>query len=138
MAVNPGLMSVAPQESERVIADRLNVGQLEITALGEPNGTFMTLAVRARAKPAQELVWVDASVSVCPIDLHHASSARRTQLDRLRGVTHEMRPSHLPDPAAVRSRTETVAWLASSSASASWISLRSRSGQGCSGSSVVA
>jgi len=109
MAVNAGLVPITPNESERIISNWLNVDQLQIAALGEPNGPCVTLAVRTRAKPAQELVWVDATMPICPVDLHHASPPRRAQLDRSRPVGHGVPPSHLPDAAAVRSRTETVA-----------------------------
>jgi hypothetical protein len=138
MAVDPRLVTVAPDESDRVIPDRLDVTQLEVAALHELNRTFMTLAVRARTEAAQELVRVDTPVPVCPVDFHDSSATGRTQLDGLQCVAHEKRPSQLLEAAAVRSRTETVAWLASSSASASRISWRSRSGQGCSANSEVA
>jgi hypothetical protein len=53
MAVDPGLVTVAPHESERVIADGLDVGELEVTALDESDGTLVTLALRARTEAAQ-------------------------------------------------------------------------------------
>ena len=38
MAVDPGLVTVAPHEPERVISDRLNVSQLEVATLHERIG----------------------------------------------------------------------------------------------------
>lgn len=138
MAVDPRLVTVAPDESDRVIPDRLDVTQLQVAALHEPNRTFMTLAMRARTEAAQELVGVDTPVPVSPVDFHDSSATGRTQLDGLQCVAQERRPSQLPEAAAVRSRTVTVAWFASSCASASQISWRSRSGQGCLANSEVA
>ena len=57
---------------------------------------------------------VHTAVPIRPVDLHHAGSTRRAELDWLWRVTHEGLLSHRPDAAAVRSRTLTVAWFASS------------------------
>lgn len=138
MAVDPRLVTVAPDEPDRVISDGLDVAQLQVSALDEPDRTFVTLAVRTWTEAAQELVRVDTPVPVGPVDFHDSSAARRTQLDWLRCVAHDRRPSQLLEARAVRSRTVTVAWLASSCASASRISSRSRSGQGSSANSDVA
>ena len=78
MAVDPRLVTVAPDESERVISHGLDVAQLEVAALDEANRTFMPLAVRTRTKAAQELVRVDTPVPVGPVDFHDAGAARRT------------------------------------------------------------
>ena len=53
MAVDPGLVSVAPDEPERVIPHGLNVGQLEVATLHISDGTVVTLALRAGAEAAQ-------------------------------------------------------------------------------------
>jgi len=53
MAVDPGLVSVAPHEPERVIPNRLDVGQLEVAATYELDGTFVTLTVCAGTEAAQ-------------------------------------------------------------------------------------
>ena len=138
MAVDPRLVTVAPDEPDRVISDGLDVTQLQVAALHEPNRTFMTLAVGAGAEATQELVRVDTPVTVGPVDFHHSGAMRRPQLDRVQCRAHERRPSQLLQAAAVRSVTVTVAWFASSCASASRISWRSRTGQGCSANSEVA
>ena len=138
MAVDPRLVTIAPHESQRVIPHRFDIGELEVAAFDESDGTFVTLAVRTGTEAAQQLMRVSTAVPVSPINLQYARSAGRAHLGWLRHVGQEMRPSHRPDAAAVRSRTPTVAWCASSCASASWISWRSRSGHGFSGSSVVA
>ncbi len=138
MAVDPRLVTVAPDESHRVISDGLDITQLQVAAFHEPNRTFMTLAVGTGTEATQELVRVDTVVPVGPVDFHDSGATRRTQLDRLQCCAHERRPSQPFQAAAVRSRTVTVAWFASSCASASRISWRSRAGQGCSANSEVA
>jgi len=138
MAVDPRLVTVAPDESDRIISDGLDVTQLQVAALHEPNRTLMTLAVGAGAEATQELVLVDTAVPVGPVDFHDSGATRRPQLDRLQCLAHERRPSQLLEAAAVRSRTVTVAWFASSCTSASRISWRSRAGQGWSANSEVA
>lgn len=138
MAVDPRLVTVAPHESDRVIADGLDVAQLQVSALDEPDRTFMTLTVRTWTEAAQELVRIGTPVPVGPVDFHDSGAARSTQLHRFRCVTHDSRPSQPPEAPAVRSRTVTVAWVASSWASASRISTRSRSSQGSSSNSDVA
>ncbi|MGB8330654.1 MAG: hypothetical protein WCE62_11055 [Polyangiales bacterium] len=77
MAVNSRLVPVSPHESKSVIADRLDIGQLEVAALREPDGALVTLALRARAEATQELVRVGASVPISPVDFHHAGTTRR-------------------------------------------------------------
>lgn len=78
MAVDPSLVTVAPNQPDRVISDGLDVTQLEIAAFDEPNRTFVTLAVRTWTKAAQELVRVDTPVPVGPVDFHDSSAAGRT------------------------------------------------------------
>jgi len=53
MTVNPGLVSIAPYQSKSVIPDRLDVGQLEVTAFCEADGALVTLAVRAGTESSQ-------------------------------------------------------------------------------------
>ena len=110
MTVYPRLVPVTPHESKRVIPDLLDVAQLEVTALYETDRPFVPLAMRAGAKPSQQLVRVRALVPVGPVDLHDAGAARRAKLNGFeRGLVHGIRPSHLPEAASVRSRTLTVA-----------------------------
>jgi hypothetical protein len=109
MAIDPSLVTVAPYESERVISDGLDIGELEVTPLHELDGPPVPLALRTRTEAAQLLMRVDTAVPVGPVDFHHTGPARRAQLDWLGRVTHEVRRSHLPDAATVRSRTPTVA-----------------------------
>jgi len=137
MTVDSRLVTIAPHQSNGVIADGLNVAELEVTPFDELDGSLVSLAVRAWAEAPQELMRIHTLMPVGPVDLHHSCSARRAKLHRLGCVTHGVLPSQLPDAIAVRSRTVTVAWIASSSPSASSSSCRSRSGQGCSGSSFV-
>jgi len=137
MTVDSSLVTIPPDQSDGVIADGLNVAELEVPPLDELDGSLVSLAVSAWAEAPQQLVRIYAPMSIGPVDLHHSRPAGRAELHGLGRVTHGTLPSQLPDAAAVRSRTVTVAWFASSSASASSSSRRSRSGQGCSGSSFV-
>ena len=137
MAVDPRLVTIPPDEAKRVISNGLNVAELEIATLDVGDGPLVTLTVCAGAEAPEQLVWIDASVAVSPVDFHHTSPSGGAELDRNRGATHEDRPSHRPAFALVRSRTDTVAWLASSCESASLISRRSCSGQGASGSASL-
>ncbi len=138
MAVDPRLVTIAPDESNRVISNRLDVCELEVPSLDELDRPLMTLAVCTGAEAAQKLVRIHTSVAVCPVDFHDASPAGRAELDGFRGIGQQMRPSQPPEDPAVRFRTVTVAWCASSSASASRISWRSAPGHACSGSSELA
>jgi hypothetical protein len=70
-------VTVAPHESDRVISDGLDVTQLQVATPHEPNRTFMTLAVRTRTEAAQELVRVDTSVPVGPVDIHDSGATGR-------------------------------------------------------------
>ena len=133
MAIDPRLVTVAPHESQRVVANGLDVLELEVPSVDERNRPLVALTVRAWTVTAKQLVRIDASMSVLPVDLHHARAAGRAKLDRRwRVVIHEVRPSQRPDAAPVRSRTATVACCASSWSSASWICWRSTSGHGVS------
>jgi hypothetical protein len=115
MAVDPGLVAVAPNEAKRIVADRLDAVQLQVAAPDEDDWPLVPLAVRTWAIPAEKLVRVYAPVPIIPIDFHDAGATRRTKLDGRRvGVAHETRPSQRPDAAPVRSRTATVAWCPSS------------------------
>jgi hypothetical protein len=53
MAVDPSLMSVTPHEPERVIPDRLNVGQLDVATFYELDWSPVTLTLRAGAVPTK-------------------------------------------------------------------------------------
>jgi len=53
MTVDPGLMSVAPHESDCVIPDRLDVGQLEVATFYELDRSPVTLTARAGAVPTK-------------------------------------------------------------------------------------
>jgi len=137
MTIDSRLVTIPPDQSNGIIANGLNVAELEVTPLDELDGSLVSLAVRAWAEAPQELVWIHAPMSIGPVDLHHSCPSGRAKLHGLGCVTHGTLPSQLPEAVAVRSRTVTVAWIASSSASASSSSCRSRSGQGSSGSSFV-
>lgn len=110
MTVDSRLVTVAPDESNGVIADRLNVAELEVPPFDESDGALVSLAVRTRAKAPQDLMRIHAPMSVRPVDLHDACPAGRSELYRLGRVTHGTLPSQLPEAIAVRSRTVTVAW----------------------------
>ena len=110
MTVDPGLMAIAPDESKRVISNLLDVAQLEVTALHVPDRPFVPLAMRTGTEASKQLVRERALVPVGPVDLHDAGAARRAKLNGFeRVLVHEIRPSHLPEAASVRSRTLTVA-----------------------------
>lgn len=53
MAVDPSLMSVAPNEPECVIPDRLDIGQFEVATVRELDGALVTLTVRAGTEAAK-------------------------------------------------------------------------------------
>ncbi len=109
MAIDAGLMAVAPDQPEGVVPDRLNVFELEIPAFDVPYGPFVTLALRARAEAPKELVRVYTPMTVRPVDFHDASPSRRPQLHGLGSITHVSLPSQRRRPVEVRSRTPTVA-----------------------------
>lgn len=120
MAVDSRLVTVAPYESERVVPHRLDVVELDVATFDERDGALVPLTVRAGAKTSKELVRVDTSVSVGPVDFHDPGPPRRAKLDWLVAViSHGVRPSQRPEAAPVRSRTPTVACWASSWSSAS-------------------
>jgi hypothetical protein len=115
MAVDSRLVTVMPYESERVVPHRLDVVELDVASFDECDGALMPLTVRARAKTSKELVRVDTSVSVGPVDFHDPGPPRRAKLNWLVAViAHGVRPSQRPEAAPVRSRTPTVACWASS------------------------
>jgi hypothetical protein len=109
MAVDPSLVPVAPHEPERVISNRLNIGQFEVATVHKLNGTLVTLTMCAGTKAPEQFVRIRAAMPIRPVDLHHAGTARRAELARFWSVTQEGLPSHRPDAAPVRARTLTVA-----------------------------
>ena len=50
MAVDPRLVTIAPDEPNGVVAHLFDVSELEVSALDVANRTFVTLAVRAWAE----------------------------------------------------------------------------------------
>src|SRR5690606_1484507 len=86
-AVDSRIVPVAPDEAERVVADLLDVPQLQIAAGHEARLVLaagdeldrprMALAGRTGAIAAEDLVRVDALVPVGPGDLEAASAAGR-------------------------------------------------------------
>jgi hypothetical protein len=110
VTVDPRLMSITPNEPKRVVPHGLNVVELEVPALGVDDRAVVTLAACARTVATKELVWIDALVSIGPIDLHDTSTVWSAKLDGLRRSARQgSLPSHRPEAAAVRSRTVTVA-----------------------------
>jgi hypothetical protein len=109
MTVDSCLVTIPPHQSNGVIPDRLNVAELEVTPFDEPDGAFVSLALRAWAEASQELMWIHALMSVRPVDLHHSCPAGRAELHGFRCDLHGTLPSQLPEAVAVRSRTVTVA-----------------------------
>src|SRR5262249_5489466 len=75
--VDAGVVSVAPRELERVVADLLDVADREIAAGHELDRAAVSLAVRAGAVPPEDLVRQDGLVPVGPLDLHYEGAVGR-------------------------------------------------------------
>lgn len=115
MAVDPRLMTILPDQTNRIVPDRLDVLELEISAIDEHDGAVVPLTVGTWTVSPEKLVRVDASVSVSPVDFHHTSAAGGADFERFEVViAHEILPCQRAEAAAVRARTDTVACCASS------------------------
>lgn len=77
-------MTVAPDQAERVIADRLNVTQLEVPTLDEGDWTLVPLAMRAGAIASENLVGIHAPMPVGPVYLHDARTMGSPKFDWFR------------------------------------------------------
>ncbi len=53
MAVDPRLVTIVPTKAERVVSNRLDLVELEVSAFDPSNRTLVTLAIRAGAIPAE-------------------------------------------------------------------------------------
>ena len=102
-------MPIAPDQAQRIVADFYDIEQLQVAALDELDGPFVTLTIRAGAVPAEHFVRIDPDVAVGPVDLHDACSTWRTQLEWFVRAAQRLSPSHSGATGLVRSRTETVA-----------------------------
>lgn len=110
MTVDPRLVTIVPHETHRVVANWLDVVELEVPAFDEHDWAVVPLAAGAGAVASEKLVRVNASMAVRPIDFHYSGATRRAKLEGLEcSIVHDGLPSQRPDAVAVRCRTDTVA-----------------------------
>ena len=68
--VDAGCVTVRPRQTQCVVANLAEIREFQTAASHESNRTLMTLAHRARAIAAQDVVRVDAAMPVREVDLH--------------------------------------------------------------------